>query len=348
MKQVLCTFILLFAVVFSVFSQDSFVSYDGQTFKIGDVLLLGNHYISSSKYTTIKEGFTNKYGKIEYNNMDEGDLPFSQVTIKEIIHPTTTDIFYNKEVILLVESAKYPDKKLYIEINKSIERGEVISRIADKMLFENSTELTPEQMFVCCVRTNNLPIDNNVILNYIATIDKELGKECTSDKFTFEKIRTEYKSRLEKSMADFDFSKIYYIMVNNYHGDYDFDKKGYPVSYTSANETSVTKNFIPCNGFNFMLTNIDKAKFLPVPIEIAEAYEKRSKGTVSHGYVSPLIYSVVYLTLLDQKMTIPKDKYQIINVEKLYRSTIIGASFRGMEVYDFPNFKYNLIGIVKE
>lgn len=346
--QFLCTLLLLFSVVLPTFSQDTFVSYDGQSLKSGDVLTLGNHYISSSKYTTIKEGLTNKYGKMEYNALEEGELPFSQVTIKEIIHPTSTEIFYNKEVILLVESPKYPDKKLYIEINKAIERGEVVSRIADKKLFEDSMELTFEQMFACCVRTNNLPIDNNVILNYIATVDKELGKECASDKFTFEKIRVEYKSRLEKSMADLDFSKTYYIMVNNYHGNYNFDKKGYPISYTSTNETSVTKNFIPCNGFNFILTNIDKAKFLPVPIEIAEAYEKRSKGTVSHEYVSPLIYSVIYLTLLDQKLTIPKDKYQIINVEKLYRSTIIGANFKGMEVYDFPNFKYNLIGTVQE
>lgn len=347
MKQFLCTLLLLLSVVLPTFSQDTFVSYDGQTLKSGDVLMLGNHYISSSKYTTIKEGLTNKYGKMEYNAIEEGELPFSQVTIKEIIHPTSTEIFYNKEVILLVESSKSPEKKLYIEINKSIERGEVISQIADKKLFENSTELTLEQMFACCVRVNSLPVDDNVVLNYISAVNKELGRECMSDKFKFEKIKEEYKNRLEKSMADFDFSKTYFIKVNNYHGDYSFDKKGYPISFTSSKETSVTKNFIPCNGFNFMITNIDKAKFLPVPVEAAEVYEKRSKGTGSHGYVSPLIYSVVYLTLLDQKMTIPKDKYQVLNVEKLYRHTLIGADFKGMEVFDFPNYRYNLVGAVQ-
>lgn len=346
MKQFLCTLLLLFAVVLPVFSQDTFVSYDGLTIKNGDVLMLGNHYISSSQYTTIKEGFINKYGKMEYKYMEEGELPFSQVTIKEIIHPTSTEIFYNKEVILLVESPKCPEKKLYIEINKSIERGEVISHLADKKLYEDSIELTLEQMFVCCVRVNSLPINDNVVLNYISTIDKELGRECMSNKFKFEKIKSEYKSRLEKSMADFDFSKIYYIKVNSYHENYDFDKKGYPISFISSQGTSVTKNSIPCNGFNFMITNIDKTKFLPVPIDAAEAYEKRSRGTGRNGYVSPLIYSVVYLTLLDKKMPIPKDKYEILNVENLYRSTIIGADFKGMEVFDFPNYRYNLVGSV--
>lgn len=307
-------------------------------------MTLGNHYISSGKYTTIKEGLTNKYGKMQYNALEEGELPFSQVTIKEIIHPTSTEIFYNKEVILLVESPEYPEKKLYIEINKAIERGEVASRIADKKLFEDSTELTLEQMFACCVRVNSLPVDDNVVLNYISAIDKQLGRQCMGDKFKFEKIKEEYKTRLEKSMAGFDFSKTYFIKVNNYHGDYNFDKKGYPISFTSSPETSVTKHFIPCNGFNFMITNIDKAKFLPVPPDAAEAYEKRSKGTGSHGYVNPLIYSVVYLTLLDKKMPIPKDKYQVLNVEKLYRSTLIGADFKGMEVFDFPSFRYNLVG----
>ena len=335
------------SIAFPTFSQDTFVSYDGQTLKPGDTLTLGNHYISSSKYTTIKEGLINKYGKMEYNAMEEGKLPFSQVTIKKIIHPTSTEIFYNKEVILFVESSKYPKKKLYIEINKSIEHGEVVSRIANKKLFENSTELTQEQMFACCVRVNSLPVNDNVVLNYISAIDKELGRACTSDKFKFEKIKEEYQNRLEKSMADFDFSKTYFIKVHNYHGEYSFDKKGYPISFTSLKETSVTKNFIPCNGFNFMITNIDKAKFLPVPIEAAEAYEKRSKGTGNNGYVKPLIYTVIYLTLIDQKMTIPKDKYQVLNVEKLYRSTLIGANFKGMEVFDFPNYKYNLVGTVQ-
>ena len=93
MKQFLYTLLLLLSIAFPTFSQDTFVSYDGQTLKPGDTLTLGNHYISSSKYTTIKEGLINKYGKMEYNAMEEGKLPFSQVTIKKIIHPTSTEIF---------------------------------------------------------------------------------------------------------------------------------------------------------------------------------------------------------------------------------------------------------------
>ena len=334
--------IFLFSAIVLAHAHESCNSYDGQTFKAGDVLHLGQHYISSGDYTCIKEGFTNEYGRKQYKNLKDENLAFSTVTVKGII-PENSDIFYSKEPLLLVQSDKLPDKEIYIHINKAIERGEVISSILEKPLIENSVELTPELMFACCVRVNKLPVDDNVILNYIHAIDKKLGQECRSDKFKFEKIKAEYKLRLEKSMAEFDFSKTYYTQVDNVRGDYDFTKKGYPLSYNSL-ESTITKNFIPSNGFNFLVGNIDFARFLPLDADKAEKYELRGKGAEKRSYTAPNVYSVVYLTLQDKRMDLPKDKFNIINLEKLYRHTIIGANVKGIEVYDHPSYKYNLIG----
>lgn len=334
--------VFLFTAIGILRAQESCSSYDGQNFKVGDIVRLGQHYISSSDYVCIKEGFTNEYGRKQYKNLKDEDLAFSTVTVKGII-PENPDIFYNKEPLLLVQSDKLPDKEIYIHINKAIERGEVVSSMLEKPLIENSIELTPELMLACCVRVNKLQVDDNVILNYIHTIDKKLGQECRSDKFKFEKIKADYKSRLEKSLADFDFSKTYFIKVDNVRDDYDFTKKGYPLSYNSS-ESTLTKNFIPSNGFNLLVSNIDFARFLPLDTDKAEKYELRGKGAEKRGYTTPNVYSVVYLTLQDKRMDIPKDKFNIINVEKLYRHTIIGANVKGIEVYDHPSYKYNLIG----
>ena len=334
----------LMATIGILYAQESCNSYDGQTFKVGDQLRLGYHYISSSNYTCIKEGFTDDYGKKRYKDLKEENFPLSIVTVKAVI-PENSDIFYSNEPILLVQSNDAPDKEIYIHINKAIEKGEVISSMMEKPLIENSTELTPELMFACCVRVNKLPIDDNVLLNYIATLDKELGRECLSDKFKFEKLKAEYQSKLEKSMAEFDFSKTYYIKVDHNRDEYDFTKKGYPLSFSSFKaESSKQRFFIISHGFYFLIGNPDMANFLPLDADRAEKYETRSKGAQKQSYSSPLIYSAVYLTLKDKRMEIPKDKYEVINLENKYRSSLIGADVKGIEVYDHPSFKYNLIG----
>lgn len=86
-------------------------------------------------------------------------------------------------------------------------------------------------------------------------------------------------------MADFDFTKTYFIKVNNNHNGYDFDHKGYPLSYPTRSGSS-PKQCIPFNGFNFMPVNPDQAFFIPVSMDDAEKYEKRSRGTGQNGYVS--------------------------------------------------------------
>ena len=343
MKQRLYIFsVFLFSAIGTILAQESCNSYDRQTFKVDDVLRLGQHYISSNDYTCIKEGFTNDYGRKQYKDLKDEDLAFTTVTVKGIILENP-DIFYNKEPLLLVQSEKVADKEIYIHINKAIERGEIISFIPEKPLIENCTKLTPELMFACCVRVNKLPVDDNEILSYIATLDKKLGQECQSDKFKFEKIKAEYKTKLEKSMAEFDFTRTYFIQVDNVRDDYDFTKKGYQLSYNPL-ENGTVKNFIPSNGFNFLVSNISSARFLPLDAEKAEKYELRNKGAEKRSYTTPNVHTIVYLTLLDKRMEIPKDKYSMINVENVYRHTIIGANVKGLEVYDHPSFKYNLIG----
>lgn len=346
MKQYLYLLIFIFSGALSAYSQEPFSSFDRQSFKVGDVLTIGNHYVTSSKYSTLKEGYTNKYGRKQYDDLAEGELPFSKVTIKDIITTSGTDIFSSGGTVFLVESEKLPSKDIYLNIDRAIERGEIISRMADKPLIGNASELTPELMFACCVRVNKLPINDNVVLNYVTTINKELGQACMNDKFQFEKLKGEYKQRLEKAMAGFDFSKVYTIQVKHTKDEYDFQKKGYLLYYTDLKATEITKHYMHSKGFNFLVGNITKFKFLPMATEVAEQNDKRSKGTGRYGSVSPLIYSVVYLTLQDKKMVIPQGKNEIINVENLYRHTIIGAEAKGMEVYDSENYRYNLVGTI--
>ena len=134
-------------------------------------------------------------------------------------------MFLNKAVVFALESEKAPDKKLFVEVDRAIEQGEIVVNMPEPVI--KCEEMTLEQMFICCVRVNKLPIDDKVVLNYISAVSKELGQECRRDQFKFRKLKEEYQARLEKGMADFDFAKTYFIKVNNNHKGYDFDHKGY-------------------------------------------------------------------------------------------------------------------------
>ncbi len=133
-------------------------------------------------------------------------------------------------------------------------------------------------------------------------------------------------------MADFDFTKTYFIKVNNNHNGYDFDHKGYPLSYPTRSGSS-PKQCIPFNGFNFMPVNPDQAFFIPVSMDDAKIRGNGAEELVRTA-MSAVGNTVVYLQPLDKYMELPKGKYNVLNVENLYRSTLIGVKVKGLEVYD--------------
>ena len=211
MKHFLCLLFCLSFLLFPVYAQESYETYSGDTFKTGDVLTLGDFYLSSTKYSHLKYAYTDTYGKVRYEAFNGKDLPFSKVTIREIIRPEDKNMFLNEAVVFALESEKAPDKKLFVEIDRAIEQGEIVVNMPEPVI--KCEEMTLEQMFICCVRVNKLPIDDKVVLNYISVVNKELGQECRRDQFKFRKLKGEYQARLEKGMADFDFTKTYFITV---------------------------------------------------------------------------------------------------------------------------------------
>ena len=51
------------------------------------------------------------------------------------------------------------------------------------------------------------------------------------------------------------------------------------------------------------------------------------------------------MKLLDKRMELPKN--EVLNMERMYRQSVIGAEILKMEVYDYPNCEYNLMGVIK-
>ena len=82
-------------------------------------------------------------------------------------------MFLNKAVVFALESEKAPDKKLFVEVDRAIEQGEIVVNMPEPVI--KCEEMTLEQMFICCVRVNKLPIDDKVVLNYISAVVPSLN-----------------------------------------------------------------------------------------------------------------------------------------------------------------------------
>ena len=54
MKHFLCLLFCLSFLLFPVYAQESYETYSGDTFKTGDVLTLGDFYMSLTKYSHLK------------------------------------------------------------------------------------------------------------------------------------------------------------------------------------------------------------------------------------------------------------------------------------------------------
>lgn len=340
MKRILFVLLSLTTAFLSTYAQDSFETYDGDVIKKGDVLKIGYHQVISSDYLYIKEKNINSYGKEEYLKIKD-NLALSDVKVTGFIQPTDYKIFGNKNTIVLAEDI-VNKKELYIEIDNAISRGEIISRFVDHTN-ENAVFLSDDLLLACCIKVNDLPVDDRTILFFIKLKDEDLYEKCSKDEFEFHAAKDKYRQMLEDMINNFDFSATYYIKNKLEIGQYDFDENAYPLAYIHDDK----RNFHKYGDYEFIVTNPEFGKFVPVARDEAQKCNKRRKGLDKHGYISTLAYGRIYFKVLDKKMELVKDKFQVFDLEKMYRHKIIGIQLTKIEIYDYQQCDYNLIGTVE-
>jgi len=334
-------FILVFITLglSSLYAQDSFETFTGDVIKKGDVLKIGSLSSIYSPYLFIREK-ANKEGKDEYLNIKE-NLAFSDVVVREIIQPENSMLFGSDNTIILAYNTAL-DKEYVIGIDNAIARGEIIDSYVDHT-YDNAVFLSDDLLLACCIRVNGLAVDDRMVLLFIKINDKDLYDKCKKDEFEFQAVKGKYKQLLQTMVENFDFSSTYYIKNKLEIGKYDFGKNAYPLTYIHDEK----RNFHRYGDYEFIITNPEFGKFVPVSHEEAQKCNKRRMGLGRNGYISSLAYARIYFKILDKKMELVKDKFQIINLENLYRHRVVGVQLTRMEVYDYEHCDYNLIGSIE-
>jgi hypothetical protein len=310
--------------------ETSVLIYDGTTLKVGDVIQAG-YKPSTYQYNSIK-AMTGNY----LQNYKE-DIALSKL---EITGTKNTDRTYTssvKESTLTVRELS-TGKEFFIDINSAIEKGEVVARLAQR-LYPDAKFLSDDLLLALTLRVNKLPVTDKEILFFISLKDKDLYQKCKANEFEFNSVKAEYTKQLEDMMNKLDFASTYYIDNQVVIDKYDFTKNGYPINFIEHQHLG----FMKYGDYNFAFTSYELFRFIPVTQEYGNEVNKRRQGRSS--YISNIAYGRFYFKPLD-KMTELK-KSDIMNMEKLYRATLIGADLVGVEVYDFKHCGYNFIGSVK-
>jgi hypothetical protein len=304
--------------------------YDGTTIKVGDIIQAG-YKPSIYQYNTIKEMHNN------YLRDYKEDIAFSKLEVIGIKNTERTYTSSIKEATLTVRELS-SGKELFIDINNAIEKGEVIAKPAQR-LYPDAKFLSDDLLLALTLRVNKLPVTDKEILFFISLKDKGLYQKCRADEFEFNSVKAEYTKQLEAMMNSFDFASVYYINNQVIIDKYDFSKNGYPINFIEHEKVG----FMKYGDYNFAFTAYEPFKFVPVTLEYGKEVNKRRQGRGS--FVNNAAYGRFYFKALD-KMT-ELNKSDIMNMEKLYRKTLIGADLVGIEVYDFKHCEYNFIGSVR-
>lgn len=304
--------------------------YDGKTIKVGDVIQAG-YKPSIYQYNTIKEKHNN------YLRDYKEDITFSKLEVIEINDADRDYTSSVKEATLTVRE-KSSGKELYININSAIEKGEVIAKPAQR-LYPDAKFLSDDLLLALTLRVNKLPVTDQHILFFISLKDKDLYQKCRADEFEYNSVKADYSKQLEDMMNNFDFTTVYYINNQVIIDKYDFTKNGYPINFIENEKLG----FMKYGDYNLAFTSYEPFRFIPVTQEYGKEVNKRRQGRSS--YISNLAYGRFYVKALDKKTELPKS--DILNMENLYRKTIIGADLVGVEVYDFKHCDYNFIGGLK-
>ena len=226
-----------------------------------------------------------------------------------------------------------------------------------------------DSLFVYALKLNNVTVDDDVIVRYMAHCDKNLVEKNQADPFTMADLKKEYAAKLEKALGDVDFSKVFRIESQSEMLQYDMDKQIFPLKglwcpqiKTDQPDALAKIGFCKWDDCAFRFVNIPE--FMNVPCETARAkgfYDMRKVGKVP-TYNKPLATSYTYIRFLDKKVQLPEKKNKVyhngdiksMSLADLYGKMAIEAQIIKMDVYHLPFLKisdfelfYNYLGSIE-
>lgn len=247
LTRLLCSAVLLGCITTgNLYAQSYLKGSDGKNYSVRDTLYFGT--MDYTKYLFVKQ--IDPDGNL---SAVQNDLSGSKSVITDI-PPYSQELYEN---MALFEKPEQPEivfaenetGKFCIHLNPALIYGNIASAYKQSSV-EGYQELTPDVLFVFCLKVYDKPINETLIKTYASICDPDAYQEATLDPFAMDELCSTYKDKLEKAVAAVDFNQVYRLKCISEAGDYDM-----------ANESLAVQEFSPMTLDEKQVNELNKLKY---------------------------------------------------------------------------------------
>lgn len=347
-------------------TSESVKACNGKEYRKGDKILFGVPMISG--YLFVRTFSEN--GKI--STMPREDLTGKEAVIVDI--PEYDKSFF-ESMGIYSEVETHPliiveldGRRLCINLNDALCQGNIVSDYY-KSEFGGAMDLTPDILFVYAVKLNNVTVNDDVVVRYMAHCDNGLVEKNQADPFAMAELKKEYAAKLNKALDEVDFKQVFRVESQSEIMQYDMDKQFFPLKglwcpQVRTDQPNALAKLGFCKWEDCVFRFVNIPEFTNVPCEMTRAkgfYDMRKMGKVP-AYNKPLARAYTYIRFLEKKVELPAKKNIVyhdgemksLSLNDLYGSMAIEAQIVKMDVYNLPFLKikdfevfYNYLGTIE-
>jgi len=339
--------IVLLGICIGVNSQNikkSFEPYtakNGETFKVGDKIIIGspadfsNKYLYYTYFRDLSEKLTANHGYVILNDKKiEVDIRYDTRTIKlfKIYEDYGTCAVFDK---LLNEM---------INIDKGLETGELVTKKNKKHLdaiYNNSINLNDSIAYIEYLNLiNTITIENTK--EYLYLFDNNIYNQIREDEFEFHEKILETKNFLKNEIEKKENNDTFKIFLKIEIGNYDFDKNGFPIKWGIKNgiqilddlwefftPKDINNNGIKLTDLRLQFTNTEDFIFLSLNKEKANyliKHRKDESGNIDR-YIYMYAHFIINKVVENVNESLIKFKYDFIEEEAHLKCDLIKICF---------------------
>ena len=332
-------FILLMAYIYTSSAQEV-EALDGNIYKVGDFLHVGNKSGRHDNYNFIKETQRDTRNDIYYKTSKQ-DFFDKKYKIKSIskMGNLANELRWNEgDILVTFISDSLSGNTFYVNLNSAINSGEIVSLVPPNGESAKNNVISDSIAFAFYIKTNKLPYEK-FIEEYLYRFKNDLFDKYWNDEFEYKGLlevgNNEINSIIQKLDYDIEYSYYTTLLLE----EYDFESSGFSV-YNNEIGAVLLKNgdygAYPSLWLTFL--NYDDFRFVGVDKDMAKSFVKRRKD--EDGFVDREVYAKVNYKISSKIGDVKETSY-------FKDKNSIWAEIVNIELYEFDNYYYNWLGKIE-
>ena len=343
-------FVLLFIVSVSadgLSAQQIIKGCNGKTYQTGDTLMIGNGDISAIYYYVKLIDDQGGLNALTGENMQGKKIVITAIPEYDKKRYEEMALFEKYETPMLA-MATDGQQQYCISLNEALSRGNIVSEYK-KSQVEGAIDLSPDMLFVYACKLYKTPIDESAVDTYLSLIVPDIYAKSMNDPFALSDLRTEYKEKLEQSIATANFNTTFRIKCSSLLSQYDIANKSFGLDgfncldiKTNQDDQLTKIGYCLWEECAFRFLNSADFKTFTSDTNTARGFYEMRKYANVPAYKQPIATSYVYVKIKEKDVSLPANRVYVSKVgQESYFSTldkVYGKRTLDMEIVQLDVF----------